>query len=182
MHNYKEDMSSSIFSFRIIFAFLTLACLSSCISSRLTVYTDYLSKENLASYFVDTPDPYLNNPTIGQRLIVIWTLKKRHLLYQDLHLSMTIRFRNKKEITLTHPINHPKGTYVYCLLNQDYIDHDGIITYKVELVGNGQILDEWRHQIWTELILVGQKNSIDPQGTGEEEREGKEFEFEELDI
>lgn len=132
--------------------------LSSCTQSHLAVYTDYLSHENLASYYVGTPDPYLNCPTIGQRLIIVWSLKKKHLLYEDLHLNISIRFRNKQEITLNYPIRKVQGTYVYSLLNQDYIDADGILTYKVELIGGGCLLDEWRHQIWTNLILVGQDN------------------------
>src|SRR6202043_138623 len=117
------------------------------------------SRENLASYIIETPDPYLNNPMIGQRIIITWTLKKRHLLYQDLHLKISIRFRNKKELILTHSITQAKGTYIYALLNQDYIDNNGILTYKVELIGDGYLLDEWLHQMWTKLILVGQNTS-----------------------
>lgn len=164
-------------------SFLLLLCLSSCLSSRLAVYTDYLSHENLASYFVETPDPFLNNPMIGQRLIVVWTLKKRHLLYQDLHLKIYIRFRNKKELTLTYSITQSKGTYVYELLNQDYIDNDGILTYKVELIGDGQLLDEWRHQMWTKLIRVGESTQVDPQeSTNVEPEDMDEYEIDDLDL
>lgn len=164
-------------------SFLLLFCLSSCLSSRLAVYTDYLSHENLASYFVETPDPFLNHPTIGQRLIIVWTLKKRHLLYQDLHLKIDIRFRNKKELTLTHSICHSKGTYIYALLNQDYIDSDGILTYKVELIGDGQILDEWRHQMWTKLIRVGESTPSDSQESSNVEPESMDkYEIDDLDL
>lgn len=162
-----------------------LSVFTSCTNSHLAVYTDYLSHENLASYHVGTPDPYLNNPTIGQRLIVIWTLKKRHLHYEDLHLKISIRFRNKKEAAIKVPLCKPKGTYVYALLNEDYIATDGILTYKVELIGDGCILDEWRHQIWTNLILVGQKENcnIDPEKTDLERTEHTDFEnFDDIDF
>lgn len=186
--NYKESMPLRFFGLPrgmllLSFVSLLLLCLSSCLSSRLAVYTDYLSRENLASYIVDTPDPFLNNPMVGQRLIITWTLKKRHMLYQDLHLKISIRFRNKKELILTHSITRPKGTYVYTLLNQDYIDNNGILTYKVELIGDGYLLDEWLHQMWTKLILVGQSTSGDSQETlNIESAKTDEFEIDDLDL
>lgn len=144
---------------RLLYALVIFAIfpLVSCMKSHLAVYTDYLSHENLASYHIDTPDPLLNNPPIGQRLIVIWTLKKKHLLYEDLHLKISIRFRDKNESTITYPLCKPKGTYIYSILNEDYIKTGGFLTYKVELIGDGIVLDEWRHQIWTNLIQINQK-------------------------
>lgn len=178
-------------------AFLMMHCLSSCFSSRLAVYTDYLTHETLASYYVETPDPLQNYPMIGQRLIVIWTLKKSYLCYKDLHLKLDVRFRNKKETSIIYPITNSKGTYIYSLLNQDYIDNDGILTYKVELIGDGILLDEWKHQMWTTLIVVGQTDSACEQEKSKslseetiefESKEGSKFkseetiEFEDLDL
>ncbi|MBA3816636.1 MAG: hypothetical protein H0X29_09000 [Parachlamydiaceae bacterium] len=171
-------------SISISFPFLLLFSLSSCLSSRLAVYTDYLTRENLASYHVDTPDPFLNRPVIGQRLIITWSLKKRYLLYQDLHLKIDIRFRNRKEVSYTHSLFHAKGTYVYALINQDYIDNKGILTYKVELIGDGQILDEWRHQIWSKLILIGQNtpSTETRESLDIESEKADEFEMDDLDF
>lgn len=167
----------------ILLSFAYISFISSCTSNHLAVYTDYLSNETLASYVVETPDPCLNHPNIGQRVIIIWTLKKCHLSYQDLHLKIFIRFRNKKEIVLLHPIRHAKGTYVYTLLNQEYIDNGGILTYKVELMGNDNIIEEWRHQMWTNLILIGQNNPSCNQKTENIDSETQnEFDVDDINI
>lgn len=136
-------------------AFLSLILLASCSGSYLSVHTDYLSHENLASYYVGTPDPRLNNPPIGQRLIITWGIPRLFLDYEDLHLEVTIRFRNREEIVDNVPVTKTHGTYVYDLLNEEYIEKQGMLTYKIDLIGEGYILEEWRHQIWTERIEVG---------------------------
>lgn len=128
-----------------------------CTQSRLKVHTDYVSHENLASYYVDTPDPFLNCPPVGQRLIISWKVPKDDLLLDDLQVQATIRFRNREEVTVKIPICKSRGYYIYSLLNDDYFAKCGILTYKVELIGGGMILEEWQHQIWHELIRVGEK-------------------------
>jgi hypothetical protein len=153
---------------------MTLFFLSSCTnsSSMITVHTDYLSHENLASYYVKTPDPRLNNPSIGQRLIVSWSIPKKLLLAENLHLKMTIRFRNREESVKIIPISERAGTYVYALLNEDYISTKGVLTYKIDLIGDNSIIERWLHQIWTELILI-------EQATSQEENENLSKDFEE---
>lgn len=136
---------------------LPLLALSGCTQSFLSVHTDYLSHENLASYHVQTPDPLLNDPPIGQRLLVNWSFPKDFLAYEDLHLEITIRFRNREQLTERVSLCKRSGTFVYRLLNDDYIAKRGILTYKVDLVGNGAVLEAWRHQIWTDLIFIGEK-------------------------
>ena len=132
-----------------------------CSENHLSVYSDFLSHENLASYHVGTPDPMLNNPPVGQRLIVSWSIPKEYLDYEDLHLMLTIRFRNREEFTQKICIHTVSGTYFYKLLNDDYFAVDGIRTYKVELIGAGCVLEQWRHQIWAELITLDQDDSTD---------------------
>lgn len=85
-----------------------------------------------------------------------------------------MRFRNKKEVILNHPITKAKGTYIYSLLNDDYIATDGILTWKVELIGDDLILDEWRHQIWTNLILVGHSDEEDHKEDHKEDHTNKQ--------
>lgn len=148
---------------------LTFSLLSSCSKSSLSVQTDYITYKNLASYYVNTPDPRLNCPVIGQRLIISWSVPKTYLSYEDLHLEITIRFRNREEVVEIFNLLRCRGTYVYSIFNQEYIEKRGILTYKIDLVGGGCVLEEWRHQIWTGLIEIKQ----------EERREAEE---DELDI
>lgn len=131
----------------------TLFSLTSCMTSRLVVQTRYFSDENLASFYVDTPDPLQNNPPIGQNLLMFWNLKKDFCKYENIELKYTIRFRNKKEITEAVRLTKRKGYYIYSILNCDYFDSGGIQTYKVELLGDGIVFEEWRQHLWKELIV-----------------------------
>lgn len=160
-----------------------LAFLSSCGRSSLTVQTDYLTHKNLASYYVDTPDPRLNVAAVGERLIVGWSVPKCYLSYENLHLKITIRFRNREEIIEIFHLFQTRGTYIFTLLNADYIEKRGILTYKIDLIGGNQVLEEWRHRIWTDLISLSPEQTLEQNlsGTSDEEKEimtGSETEIE----
>lgn len=125
-----------------------------CTTNNLTVHTEYISEENLASYHVETPDPLLLNPPIGQQLIVIWSIPRTYSPNRNLLLNVTVRFRNHQEITESVELTKLKGTYIYTLVNEDYLATRGILTYKIDLIEDGEIIEAWRHQIWTELITL----------------------------
>lgn len=160
--------------------FLALALLSSCGKSCLTVQTDYLTHKNLASYYVGTPDPRQNVPTVGQRLIISWSVPKTYLSYENLRLEVTIRFRNREEVIEIFLIQKTRGTYVFALLNNDYFTKRGILTYKIDLFGGDCLLEEWRHKIWADLILINQEE--DNNQTGIREEPGREFQEDDYPI
>lgn len=137
--------------------------LSACCTSHLTVQSDYLTIQDLASYYVDTPDPRRNCPTVGQRLIVSWTVPKDYLSYENLRLEITIRFRNREEVKEIFHLTKTRGTYVFTLLNDDYFSKRGILTYKIDLIGNEMILEEWRHKIWADLIQLQAEEATERQ-------------------
>lgn len=146
---------------RNVFLWLTVATLFwSCCNCSLIVQTDYLTHKDLASYHVNTPDPRRNISAVGQRLIVGWRIPKSYLSYQDLHLEVTIRYRNREEIVEIFHLLKTRGTYVYSLFNEDYIAKRGILTYKVAIIGGGCVLEEWKHQIWTDLISIDRDNDL----------------------
>ena len=118
----------------------------------LDVHSDYLSHESLASYYVKTPDPRINHPPVGQRLIISWSLPNKYLCYPDLHLLVTLRFRNREEVKHKVPITKTSGTRLFCLMNEEYCEKGGIATYRVLLQSEDCVLEEWRHQLWAELI------------------------------
>lgn len=127
---------------------------SSCSHHLLVVQTQYLSRNSLASYHVETPDPKLENPDIGQRLIINWHLPKKTPIYQQLYLHMKVRFHNKEEDSFSLKLNKTSGVYTYTLLNADFFKKRGILTYKVELVGDDKIIDVWQHPLWTNWIIL----------------------------
>lgn len=143
---------------RSLFCIFLLCLMMGCSSDHLIVYTDYLSHENLASYHIGTPDPRLNDPPIGQRLLISWSLPPEYLRKESPHLAVMIRFRNREELKLTIDICKSSGTYIYSLLNEEYFEKNGILTYKVDLMTNDEVIEEWRHQLWTELLMSEKKD------------------------
>jgi len=131
---------------------LGCAALVGCTADKLNVYTEYYSFEDLASYHVETPDPILHDPPVGQRLVVSWSLPSDYLLCEDLHILVHIRFCNKEEVIKKICIEENTGIHTFCLTNESYFEKGGILTYKVELYGNHILLDEWCHQLWVDLI------------------------------
>lgn len=131
-----------------------LLCLTACIPPKLSVFTTYITRENLASYYVNTPDPALNCPPAGQKLYVTWKLPPEYLDRAPLELRLHIRFYNRTDDKQTIPISDLSGTYIYTLLNEQFFNTEGLQSYKIELFGNNQLLDEWRHLIWVDPIVI----------------------------
>ena len=130
---------------------LLLGC-SSCQHQSLGVDTRYIDAQSLASRWVHTPDPKKYCPTTGQELIVWWRLPNEYLCCQDLQLRLTLRFCDREEETVSWPIRHFRGSQTYRIVDEKYWSHCGILTYKIEVIGEGCILDEWHHPIWADRI------------------------------
>jgi hypothetical protein len=90
----------------------------------------------------------------GQQLIITWDLPKRYLSMKDLHLELTVRYRNNAQDKFTVPIHKFFGAYTYRLMNQEYFDRGGILTYKVEIHGDETVVETWTQQLWAELIDI----------------------------
>ena len=127
----------------------------------MTIFTDYITLESLASYHVETPDPALIHPPLGQRLLLSWSLPKEYKSYSNLHIILTIRFYSREEVVKDLHIRRASGTYVFYLLNEEYCERGGIASYKALLEGDGHLLEEWRHQLWAELILPEEEKTED---------------------
>jgi len=128
---------------------LLIFILTGCSSRILTVRTEYINEEYLASYHVETPDPALYNPPVGQRLIIHWHLT---CACDDMYLRLQVRYRNREENVIKVPISIKSGYYCYTLLDEEYCRTRGILTYRVELICDGCVVTEWRHQLWADLI------------------------------
>lgn len=135
--------------------------LTSCCTGHLTVQSEFLRREKLASYHVNTPDPALDEPLQGQRLLVSWFIPPSYLSYEQLYLKVVIRFIDRTEMTLYVNVDQLSATYIYTLKDQDFCEKGGFLTYKVDLIGDGCILANWRHQLWTELIKLDTPPSQD---------------------
>lgn len=142
---------------------LSLLLVGSCqhFFPHLTAYTEYLTIERLASTIVETPDPLKYYPELGQRLVINWYLPADYLKEEDLHLEVVVRFRNREQDSFSIPICRANGGYYYEVLNDDFSENGGILTYKMDLIGSGEVLEVWRHQMWTELICLDKVDKLD---------------------
>ncbi|MBA3720992.1 MAG: hypothetical protein H0W88_01155 [Parachlamydiaceae bacterium] len=134
--------------FLLVLLLLQIGC-----TNRLAVQTRYLTHESLASSHVDTPDPNLHRPFIGQQLIISWYLPDEELAYENLQLNLKVRLRNREEKDITVPIPHvTQGYYIFKVVNEEFCETGGILTYKVEILGDSCVLECWKHPLWVELI------------------------------
>jgi hypothetical protein len=123
-----------------------------CCPHRLTVQTQILNEEYLASYTVGTPDPRIECPDIGERLLIQWSLTSCQFKERNLMLFLKVRFRNHQEKEIQVPIQERRGVYLYNLINEDYCQSGGILTYVTEIRSQEGIVACWKHPLWTELI------------------------------
>lgn len=138
--------------FRFIIFLLLLLVSSSCNLRRLEVQTQYFTHEDLASYYVGTPDPRLDHPTAGQRLLIQWSLSKEEFSLGETSLDLKIRFQNHQEKEVKIPMQKSSGYYVYEIKDKDYFETGGILTYLVEVRNESCTLATWKHPLWVELI------------------------------
>lgn len=136
-----------------LFLLLSLCFLSSCSFQRLSIQTQYISNENLASYIIGTPDPDLDSPLIGERLFIQWNISKCHFIRQELFLYLKVRLRNHQEEEQIIQIKKSCGYYLYNLINQEYCESGGIHTYYAEIRNKECVIATWKHPLWTPLIL-----------------------------
>lgn len=146
---------------KILCAGLALVSLTSCMNEGLTVHMDYISHENLASTFVGTPDPLLETALVGQRLIISWWVPLSHVNCRDYEICLKLRYGNKEEATASFSFTGRQGWYVYALTNEEFFDKGGIKTYYVQLYAGDELLDEWKHQLWVDLIEFAPSDETD---------------------
>lgn len=123
--------------------------LCSCSHETLTVFSDVITYEKLASVQVDTPDPERRCPNYGERLHISWSVPEP----ANLEIHARVRFHNLEEVLWVIPVTEKRGRVTYPLLNNDYDTTGGFLTYKIALLDGDTLIEEKRHALWTELIL-----------------------------
>lgn len=131
-----------------VLSLLLISIQCGCTRQHLTVQSQYVGLETLASYHVNTPDPHLNHPPLGEQLILSWSLPSEWMDYHDLHLQLHVRYRNHEECIEKIPLKENTGYTTFGIFNDAYIQKRGFQTYKVDLIGDCRCLDSWYHQLW----------------------------------
>lgn len=134
---------------RILLLVFAMAFLfSGCHRAPLSCRSEYLYPEYLASFHVDTPDPCADC-YYGQQVVVYWNLP-RDCCPDELKLSL--RYGTRALDTVCWPIQSPKGHKIYRIINDTYWCNEGIIAYKAEMYRRGEVVAQWCHHLWADVI------------------------------
>lgn len=125
-----------------------------CQNLYVTCRSEYLYPQYLASERVNTPDPF-RKCYYGQQVIVRWNLPQSSMIgTEPIYLRLQVRYGNREIETLNVPLDKRRGWKTHRLINQDYWCRGGILAFKAELIRNGEILDDWTHYLWVDVIEI----------------------------
>ncbi len=133
---------------------LLLLFLCGCEKYYLSVKREYVDQSKLASTYVGSPDARQKNPPKGQELILEWRLPMESV-DEKMVLVLDVLYKNYAQETISYPVLRRRGLVIYSLLGDEYKEKNGFLTYKAEIrTGEGEVLKEWKQQLWTELIVI----------------------------
>lgn len=128
--------------------------LAGCSQYGISVNQIVVNRNYLASTHVGTPDPRQECPPEGQLLNIIWRISSE-VLRQDPQLHLHVIYWDYTEEEFIYPIAQRIGSENYFLLDDEYCEKNGILTYMAEIIGDdGCIYYEWKHQLWVNLIQI----------------------------
>lgn len=142
---------------RMIGSILIAIALTSCCQKNalLRCRSEFLFPTYLASVQVETPDP-MQDCFYGQQIILRWNLSKKSFPSSSLHLNLEVRYGTRAIETFEKEVCGKKGYAIFRLLNQDYWQSEGVISYRAVLFDEENLIAECRHPLWSELIVIGE--------------------------
>lgn len=139
------------------FCLFFLILLSGCSKGHLYVQQEWINSDFLASTHVDTPDPRQEDPPKGQRIITSWDFPLSWFRKEP-SIFLTVRFWDNTQDVFFRPIEKKRGFSTFFFSNPEEERDKRILTYRVQILSkDGEILETWEHQFWTELIDIGDK-------------------------
>ncbi|MFN0065482.1 MAG: hypothetical protein ACKVOH_04515 [Chlamydiales bacterium] len=127
--------------------------LLSCTSQRhlVNARSEYLYPDYPASVQISTPPCY--DCFVGQQVISYWRLPSRFSL-ENSKLLLSVRYGDHAIEHFERALTERSGYWIYRLLNDEYWCRDGILSYSAKVVHNGQVIDQWDHHLWQEVIVI----------------------------
>jgi hypothetical protein len=152
---------------KLTILFITALFLSGCQKYYISIAQEKVDKSYLASVALKTPDPRKDNPPLGEKLIVEWTVPREYLAKKpSLHLHVI--YKDYTEAFFSYPMPYKMDYVVYSLLGEEYKQKKGVLTYQAEVrVGEEKPFLDWKHQLWTKLIVI--EDHDQPQEQSEED-------------
>ncbi len=137
---------------RIVFLYILAFSLSSCCRSYVTLQEQWVDKEYLASFYVNSPDPELKCPPCGKNLLIEWNFPIS-VFRQNLSIILTARLWDNTVHVYRHKVTQKQD---FTSMYFSFKDPDKkLLTYKVEVVNaQGKIIENIENQFWTEQIDI----------------------------
>ncbi len=108
----------------------------------------------LASTQVGTPDPRQAHPPHGQKIVLQWAVPPE-LLEKKPQIVFHVLYKNHTEKTFVYPIESRLGYEVYTLIDEEFDQTGGLLTYSADIMTADQkIYRQWQHQLWVKLIRL----------------------------
>ena len=149
------------FTLALLFCLFTL---TGCEKYYLTLRQVPVDAEYLASTRIGSPDPRQSNPPYGQKVVMQWAVPPE-LLGKKPSLVFHVIYKNHSQEEIIYPIEDRSGMEVFSLLNDDYRDKGGLLTYHAEIrTKNGDVYREWTHQLWVHLITFEEESKSEVEG------------------
>ncbi|CRX38025.1 hypothetical protein [Estrella lausannensis] len=136
---------------KICCGLFVLGIFSGCQKRPLSVEVRYISEENLASYYVESPDPRLSYPRVGQELKIRWNIPDEYYT-KGMVLSILLNMRNYSERHYCFELKCQSGSKTLAIANDDFFATGGILSFKAEVLKYGVPLYKTTHQLHVELI------------------------------
>lgn len=141
-----------------VFLFLCLVA-TGCKKYDISVSQHVINRNYLASTHINSPDPCQECPPEGEMLCVEWVVP-RELLSKGPTLEIDVIYKNYQTAHFSYPIKERRGYATYYLLNKNFCEKRGFLTYKAELVTEeGEVYRKWVHQLWVNLITLEEIDS-----------------------
>ncbi|MBS0645617.1 MAG: hypothetical protein JSR97_03375 [Verrucomicrobia bacterium] len=116
----------------------------------LSVRSEYLDANYLASKRIETPDP-CQGCFVGQQVVISWHIPSRCL---PAEIDLWVRYGNRCFTKVTHTVCEPAGFWAYRVMNEDFWNLKGIVAYSATLRQGDREIDQWNHHLWADLVEV----------------------------
>lgn len=124
--------------------------MSSCSNALLKVRSEYLTPDDLASTRIETPDPW-QQCYYGQQIVIHYRVPRAYF-HNSTKIVLTMRYGNGCTETKVFSICSCRGYLIERLINDEYWDRGGVVSYKVELEDEGEVIETQTHHLWVEII------------------------------
>jgi len=110
-------------------------------------------KEDLPSYYIESPDPALQNPLIGQILVCRYQIRAFDPKSVPYLLMLRVIYKNLDEETHSVALYSSNGAIEFKILGEKYEATGGALTYRADLLTeDGAVVADFKHRLWFEII------------------------------